>query len=89
MTMRALCFLLVRCCCRDCSDRQRTPGQSLHLTAMPLSGATSLGGFMVSSVGVSSPSSLSSSSSSSSSFVVVVIVVVVVVIRARVIIVTG
>jgi hypothetical protein len=62
--IRFLCFLLARCCCKDCSDRHRTPGQSLHLTAIPLSGATSFGGLPVSSVGVSSLSlSLCSSSS--------------------------
>ena len=65
--IRFLCFLLVRCCCKDCSDRHRTPGQSLHLTAIPLSGATSFGGLPVSSVGVSSLSLCSSSSAESSS----------------------
>ena len=65
--IRFLCFLLVRCCCKDCSDRHRTPGQSLHLTAIPLSGATSFGGFSVSSVGVSSLSLCSSSSEPESS----------------------
>mmetsp|Transcript_12678 Transcript_12678/g.57576 ORF Transcript_12678/g.57576 Transcript_12678/m.57576 type:complete len:222 (+) Transcript_12678:509-1174(+) len=65
--IRFLCFLLARCCCKDCSDRHRTPGQSLHLTAIPLSGATSFAGFSVSSVGVSSLSLCSSSSAESSS----------------------
>ena len=70
-----LCFLESRCCCRDFSERQSTPGHTEHFTAMPLDGSvcffgagSSMGSSIlcVNAVGVSSDSSFDSSEASPS-----------------------